>query len=44
MTSGVNPEDAHYSLEELTVGIHEVHRFNKTCASHAQGLGESATQ
>ena len=37
MTSGVNPEDAHHSLEELTVGIHEGHRFNKTCASHAQG-------
>ncbi|MEK9668022.1 MAG: amidohydrolase family protein, partial [Deltaproteobacteria bacterium] len=37
MTPGVNPEDAHYSLEELTVGIHEGHRFNKTCASHAQG-------
>ena len=37
MTPGVNPEDAHYSLEELPVGIHEGHRFNKPCASHAQG-------
>ena len=37
MTPGVNPEDADHSLEELTVGIHEGHRFNRTCAGHAQG-------
>lgn len=37
MTPGVNPEDAHYSPEELAAGIAEGHRFHKTCASHAQG-------
>ncbi|MBU0724229.1 MAG: amidohydrolase family protein [Alphaproteobacteria bacterium] len=37
MTPGVNPEDAHYSAEELAAGIAEGHRFHKTCASHAQG-------
>ena len=37
MTPGVNPEDAHYSAEEIAAGIHEGHRFHKTCASHAQG-------
>ena len=37
MTPGVNPEDAHYSLEELTAGVAEGHRFNRCCASHAQG-------
>lgn len=37
MTPGVNPEDAHYSLEEITAGIAEGHRFHKPCASHAQG-------
>lgn len=37
MTPGVNPEDAHYSREELTAGVAEGHRFHKTCASHAQG-------
>jgi imidazolonepropionase-like amidohydrolase len=37
MTPGVNPEDAHYSAEEMAVGIAEGHRFHKTCASHAQG-------
>ncbi len=37
MTPGVDPEDAHYSLEELTAGVAEGHRFHKTCASHAQG-------
>jgi imidazolonepropionase-like amidohydrolase len=37
MTPGVNPEDAHYTLEELSAGVHEGHRFHKTCASHAQG-------
>ena len=37
MTSGVNPEDAHYSEQELRVGVNEGHRFNRKCASHAQG-------
>jgi len=37
MTPGVNPEDAHYTEEELRVGVDEGHRFNRICASHAQG-------
>jgi len=37
MTPGVNPEDAHYTAEEMAAGISEGHRFNKRCASHAQG-------
>jgi imidazolonepropionase-like amidohydrolase len=37
MTPGVNPEDAHYSAEEMAVGIAEGHRFHRRCASHAQG-------
>ncbi len=37
MTPGVNPEDAHYSAEEMAAGISEGHRFHKHCASHAQG-------
>ena len=37
MTPGVNPEDAHYSAEEMKAGITEAHRFHKCCASHAQG-------
>jgi imidazolonepropionase-like amidohydrolase len=37
MTPGVNPEDAHYSAEELAAGIAEGHRFHRPCASHAQG-------
>ncbi len=37
MTPGVNPEDAHYTEEELRAGVNEGHRFSKTCASHAQG-------
>ena len=37
MTAGVNPEDAHYSAEEMKAGISEAHRFHKCCASHAQG-------
>ena len=37
MTPRVNPEDAHYTEEELRVGVNEGHRFNRTCASHAQG-------
>ncbi|HJP11484.1 MAG TPA: amidohydrolase family protein [Arenicellales bacterium] len=37
MTPGVNPEDAHYTAEEMAAGIYEGHRFHKRCASHAQG-------
>lgn len=37
MTPGVDPEDAHYSPEEMAAGIAEGHRFHKPCASHAQG-------
>lgn len=37
MTPGVNPEDAHYTFEEISAGIAEGHRFHRTCASHAQG-------
>jgi len=37
MTPGVNPEDAHYTAEEMAAGIAEGHRFHKHCASHAQG-------
>jgi len=37
MTPGVNPEDAHYTEEELRIGVDEGHRFQRTCASHAQG-------
>lgn len=37
MTPGVNPEDAHYSAEEMAAGIFEAHRFHRRAASHAQG-------
>jgi imidazolonepropionase-like amidohydrolase len=37
MTPGVNPEDAHFSAEELAAGIREARRFNRKTASHAQG-------
>ncbi len=37
MTPGVNPEDAHYSAEEMAAGIHEANRFHRRTASHAQG-------
>jgi imidazolonepropionase-like amidohydrolase len=37
MTPGVNPEDAHFSAEELAAGIREANRFNRKTASHAQG-------
>lgn len=37
MTPGVNPEDAHYSAAEMAAGIAEGHRFQRRCASHAQG-------
>ncbi len=38
MTPGVNPEDAHYSPEEMRAGIQEARRFHKRTASHAQGM------
>jgi imidazolonepropionase-like amidohydrolase len=37
MTPGVNPEDAHYSAEEMAAGITEAKRFHRRTASHAQG-------
>jgi imidazolonepropionase-like amidohydrolase len=37
MTPGVNPEDAHYTAEEIAAGIQEGKRFHKKSASHAQG-------
>ena len=37
MTPGVNPEDAHYSAEEMAAGIGEAKRFHRRTASHAQG-------
>ena len=37
MTPGVNPEDAHYSAEEISAGVAEGTRFHKPSASHAQG-------
>ena len=35
MTPGVNPMDAHYTAEEMAVGIAEAARFGKHTASHA---------
>jgi imidazolonepropionase-like amidohydrolase len=37
MTPGVNPEDAHYTAEEMAAGIAEGKRFHRKAASHAQG-------
>ncbi len=37
MTPGVNPEDAHYTFEEMKAGVGEARRFHKRSASHAQG-------
>jgi imidazolonepropionase-like amidohydrolase len=37
MTPGVNPEDAHYTAEEMKAGVSEARRFHKRTASHAQG-------
>lgn len=37
MTKGVNPEDAHYSAQEMAAGIAEAVRFSRPSASHAQG-------
>ncbi len=37
MTPGVNPEDAHFTFEEISAGIQEARRFSKRTASHAQG-------
>ncbi len=39
MTPGVNPEDAHFTFEEISAGIQEAKRFHKRSASHAQGHG-----
>lgn len=37
MTPGVDPEDAHYTREEMAAGLAEARRFRKRSASHAQG-------
>jgi imidazolonepropionase-like amidohydrolase len=37
MTPGVDPEDAHYTAEEMAAGVGEARRFRRTSASHAQG-------
>lgn len=37
LTPGVNPEDAHFTFEEISAGIAEAQRFSKRTASHAQG-------
>ncbi|MCW5751750.1 MAG: amidohydrolase family protein [Alphaproteobacteria bacterium] len=37
MTPGVDPEDAHYSREEIGAGLAEARRFRRRTASHAQG-------
>jgi imidazolonepropionase-like amidohydrolase len=37
MTPGVDPEDAHYTAEEMAAGLAEARRFRKRSASHAQG-------
>ncbi|MFQ5971959.1 MAG: amidohydrolase family protein [Alphaproteobacteria bacterium] len=37
MTPGVNPEDAHYTAEEIAAGVREAKRFHRRTASHAQG-------
>ncbi len=37
ITEGVNPEDAHYTEEELRAGVEEGARFHKLSATHAQG-------
>jgi imidazolonepropionase-like amidohydrolase len=37
MTPGVNPEDAHFTGEEIGAGIREAQRFGRKTASHAMG-------
>ncbi|MCJ8325339.1 MAG: amidohydrolase family protein [Rhizobiales bacterium] len=37
MSPGVDPRDAHYTAEELAVGVKEAHGLRKRTASHAQG-------
>ena len=37
MTPGVDPEDAHYTAEEMAAGVAEGRRFHRRSASHAQG-------
>src|SRR3546814_4546308 len=34
MTPGVDPEDAHYTREEMVAGLAEAQRFRKRSASH----------
>jgi imidazolonepropionase-like amidohydrolase len=37
MTPGVDPEDAHFSYDELVAGVSEARRFHRRCACHAHG-------
>ncbi len=37
MTPGVDPQDAHYTPEEMAAGVREAKRFRRRTASHAQG-------
>ena len=37
MTPGVDPEDAHFTADEIAAGIAEAKRFRRRTASHAQG-------
>ncbi|MCE2425016.1 MAG: amidohydrolase family protein [Pseudomonadales bacterium] len=37
MTPGVDPEDAHFTADEIAAGITEAKRFRRRTASHAQG-------
>ena len=37
MTPGVDPEDAHYTAEEMAAGVAEGSRLHRQSASHAQG-------
>lgn len=37
MTRGVDPRQAHYSVDEMNAGVSEATRFGKPTASHAQG-------
>ncbi len=37
LTQGVEPEDSHYSAEEMLAGVAEAKRFRRRTASHAQG-------
>ena len=37
MTPGVDPQDSHYTPDELAAGVREARRFRRPTASHAQG-------